>query len=358
MNASANLRDYIQKNRATVLAAVLIVLIVLGYLVFAATSLLPGLQARSDAQLAVDGGRQQLAEAQAGQNVDPASLQAQIDVAQAALTQSLRLFLTDTQASDVIDALYGYAGESGVTIVDLQTQPSTDPAVTSAFSIISVQLTAQGSAQQLVGFVSRIRETSAKSFIMLSLNVVDGDPVDSLTMTLQLYTSPFATGEALSIGPLPPLPPGGPLTPTPDIVAQLTQQLDSQWAAQNWPQVIVVLEQLRAVNPGYPSLNEKFYAAYVNYGYRLLAEGRIEDAKTQFNQALVFNPGGGEAVAALNQINSPTPPPRSTVHTVQFGDTLFSIARRYGTTVEAIRVANGLVGNNIRVGQQLIIPLP
>ena len=40
------------------------------------------------------------------------------------------------------------------------------------------------------------------------------------------------------------------------------------------------------------------------------------------------------------------------------GDTLFSLARRYGVTVEAIQQANNLTGDAIDVGQQLIIPPP
>lgn len=46
-----------------------------------------------------------------------------------------------------------------------------------------------------------------------------------------------------------------------------------------------------------------------------------------------------------------------TVHVVQRGETLFSIAQRYGTTVAAIQTANGLGGTLIYVGQRLIIPV-
>jgi LysM repeat protein len=47
----------------------------------------------------------------------------------------------------------------------------------------------------------------------------------------------------------------------------------------------------------------------------------------------------------------------NTIHTVQRGETLFSIARRYNTTVTAIMQANNLVNpNTIFAGQQLIIP--
>ncbi|HID86085.1 MAG TPA: LysM peptidoglycan-binding domain-containing protein [Anaerolineae bacterium] len=47
------------------------------------------------------------------------------------------------------------------------------------------------------------------------------------------------------------------------------------------------------------------------------------------------------------------------VHVVQRGETLFSIARRYGTTVEAIVLANRLSdASTIYAGQHLVIPTP
>ncbi len=45
----------------------------------------------------------------------------------------------------------------------------------------------------------------------------------------------------------------------------------------------------------------------------------------------------------------------SEVHTVVKGDTLYSIAKRYNTTVDAIKRTNGLNGNNISIGQVLNI---
>jgi hypothetical protein len=43
-------------------------------------------------------------------------------------------------------------------------------------------------------------------------------------------------------------------------------------------------------------------------------------------------------------------------HTVAKGDTLFSLARRYNTSVSAIKSANGLSSDIIRIGQTLTIP--
>ena len=44
------------------------------------------------------------------------------------------------------------------------------------------------------------------------------------------------------------------------------------------------------------------------------------------------------------------------VHRVRSGDTLSEIARRYGTTVSKLRSANGLSSNRLRIGQELKIP--
>jgi peptidoglycan endopeptidase LytF len=58
----------------------------------------------------------------------------------------------------------------------------------------------------------------------------------------------------------------------------------------------------------------------------------------------------------------PAPPSRQAqpagrrTHTVAQGETLYAIARRYGVTVEALRAANRLEGDRVRVGQTLVIP--
>ncbi|MGI6647610.1 MAG: LysM peptidoglycan-binding domain-containing protein [Bacillota bacterium] len=53
----------------------------------------------------------------------------------------------------------------------------------------------------------------------------------------------------------------------------------------------------------------------------------------------------------------PEVPPGEIRYTIRAGDTLYALARRYGTSVEAILRANpGIDPNNLRVGQQIIIP--
>lgn len=74
---------------------------------------------------------------------------------------------------------------------------------------------------------------------------------------------------------------------------------------------------------------------------------------------------GGAAWAQDGQGTAPATPPATsppaanttTIHVVQRGETLFRIAQRYGTTVEAIAQANGLKDvTQLQVGQRLLIP--
>jgi murein DD-endopeptidase MepM/ murein hydrolase activator NlpD len=59
----------------------------------------------------------------------------------------------------------------------------------------------------------------------------------------------------------------------------------------------------------------------------------------------------------LVQAQSDEPPPQATVHIVQRGETLFSIAQRYSLTVDIITHTNGVPDpRQIYVGQRLIIP--
>jgi membrane-bound lytic murein transglycosylase D len=72
--------------------------------------------------------------------------------------------------------------------------------------------------------------------------------------------------------------------------------------------------------------------------------------------ALRLPPGTSEAAG---NVLSSTPRDRwapRMIHTVRSGDSLYAIARKYGSSVSAIRQANALRGSLIRPGQNLIVP--
>ena len=51
----------------------------------------------------------------------------------------------------------------------------------------------------------------------------------------------------------------------------------------------------------------------------------------------------------------PSTPSSNTTYIVKSGDNLYSIARRFNTTVDAIKRKNNLTSNNLQIGQKLII---
>lgn len=75
-----------------------------------------------------------------------------------------------------------------------------------------------------------------------------------------------------------------------------------------------------------------------------------------------------QPLPGVNQPSAPTAPSAPSTpnpgaaamggssHTVVSGDSLWGLARKYGTTIEAIQAANGLTTTDIRTGQQLTIP--
>jgi LysM repeat protein len=60
-------------------------------------------------------------------------------------------------------------------------------------------------------------------------------------------------------------------------------------------------------------------------------------------------------VSGASKSSSRTASTKATTHTVSSGDSLYAIALRYGTSVDRIRQDNNISGNNIRVGQKLKI---
>jgi len=72
-----------------------------------------------------------------------------------------------------------------------------------------------------------------------------------------------------------------------------------------------------------------------------------------------LTPTGTVIVPTATPTSTTQPPGCPTVYVVRPGDTLYSIARRFGVSVEAIMAANNLPNpNSIYAGQQLTIPCP
>ncbi|MCA9899675.1 MAG: LysM peptidoglycan-binding domain-containing protein [Anaerolineales bacterium] len=365
--------DYLRENLFTVLAIVIMALLVVGYLVFTVRTLVPNWQQRTELAAASATVEAAYADRAAQQQAVAGQISQQIETAQADFDETANRFLTEAQAAAFLDGLYDSASQTAVTITELQAQAVPQGAAVGGekpvYDTRQFRLEVTGALSQLTQFVGRIQQTAVPSVSLQNLAITEGqaENLAVLTLDLLLYTSPFSTGESVANlpDPLPttqatavPQPTATPSpTPQPD-VSSLLAQLDDPWAAENWPEVIRLIQEIRQQAPNEPGMAEKLYAARVNYGYQLADAGDTGGAAEQFEQALAIFPQGAEAEAGLQSLFAPAPTatPETTIYVVQRGDTLFSIARRFNSTVDAVKAANGLVSNNITPGQQLIIP--
>jgi LysM repeat protein len=82
----------------------------------------------------------------------------------------------------------------------------------------------------------------------------------------------------------------------------------------------------------------------------------VDPTKLQIGQTIKIPAPTANGVASPGTVSAPAGNGSSTSYTVKSGDTLIKIANQFGVTVKAIRTANNLTTDKIRVGQHLKIP--
>ena len=90
----------------------------------------------------------------------------------------------------------------------------------------------------------------------------------------------------------------------------------------------------------------------------LVEYGFIDNAKDQVklqNDLLSYVEAVVKAVTEYLGVKY-TPPFESTTYTVKRGDSLYSIAQKFGITVKELKASNNLTNDTLVIGQQLIIP--
>ena len=111
-----------------------------------------------------------------------------------------------------------------------------------------------------------------------------------------------------------------------------------------------------ATNPKYPQIIIGIIQKY-NLDQYDAPEGGVQKIKREDR---VFNQidKNIEQAAKDSVNNTPTPaanPATTNLYTVQQGDTLYNISKRFGLTVDELKSLNNMADNNIKIGQQLIV---
>lgn len=364
MNTLNQIKELFLEHGLALLAAVVLVAALAGNIYFYATNIAPALTAREQINLQMRDARDALVESRRIQNEPSATVQARVNSAQSKLASVISPLASITQTNVFIDSLYQYADDSHIKITDLQTQsvnlqstptpivatptralptlipssltgavtPIGQAAATPTRSILAtstltrltptlaptlapeqdafyaktLNIQATGSFHQLNEFVSRIKELNTKPVVLNSVNIAGTESRATLNLEIALYVSSFATGNGEIGAP----------TPT-NTIPPPTQQ----------PPV---------PPPPQPS-----------------ATPVPPSTTTPIPSATPTPTISATPTASLTV----TPSQRTIVYTVAPSDTLFSIARRFNTTPEAIIEANRLPSSFLRVGQLLYIPV-
>ncbi|MCF0254213.1 MAG: LysM peptidoglycan-binding domain-containing protein [Duodenibacillus sp.] len=89
------------------------------------------------------------------------------------------------------------------------------------------------------------------------------------------------------------------------------------------------------------------------------AANRLPSSGISVGQRIMIPVRGGAASPAAQKASpGAVPAVRRIRYEVKRGDTIYSISRRYGTSPEAVRSANGLRTSALRTGQVLLVPAP
>lgn len=89
-----------------------------------------------------------------------------------------------------------------------------------------------------------------------------------------------------------------------------------------------------------------------SYAYNPPSKSSIGGSKSTSSSKSSKSSKSGKSSTA----KKPAAKPRTTTYTVKKGDTLGAIARRNGSSVKAIKSANNLKSDLIRINQKLVIP--
>ena len=114
------------------------------------------------------------------------------------------------------------------------------------------------------------------------------------------------------------------------------------------------------------SLISEFYPSVPRLAQNGIFDTQTQQAVIAFQQLMRLNPDGIVGPATWSALydtylgileNTPSAPDSGTIeYTVQPGDTLWLLSRRFGTTVDAIKALNNLTSDMLYIGQKLLIP--
>lgn len=182
----------------------------------------------------------------------------------------------------------------------------------------------------------------------------------------QLKSANGLTSNLLQVGQVLTIPKQSTQLPSDSNNIYIVKAGDSLWSIANrYGTTVSTLKQLNDLTSDNLSIGQKLYLP--NQGEEEKPENVIYVVKsgdslytiarkynTTVNDLMNLN-NLKTSLLSIGQILKIPNSSAGTVYVVKSGDSLWNIANRYGTTVDAIKQKNGLTGNNLSIGQVLYI---
>jgi predicted secreted protein len=185
-------------NMMSILRLLLLLLVAVGNVFFCVTSVLPQWQSYQQLDQSVAEQREAVQTRDlALSNEDSNSIiRERIASAEEQRLEAASSFLTDQQAETILNNLYSYADESSVLITRMQAQ-DTIKGEADVYEQRSYAFQVEGAMRYLMHFIAYFREANAASVRIISMNLQGKEEFATLTMTVMVYESKFAGGDAL-----------------------------------------------------------------------------------------------------------------------------------------------------------------
>lgn len=192
MNAITDAIENLRNNLVTALAVFLIVVIILGYLAFSMTSILPQWRLRGELIPQVAAVELQVTQAAQSSNTTITTLRAELESAPTRLAETASSFMVaDAKEAQILDNIYQYAAANEVVVAGLQVQSTPTTTENELYSIRQFRIQVAGPLPQLLTFLADVRETQLPGFVLTNVSVNQQTPTDVLVMDVYLYTSSY-----------------------------------------------------------------------------------------------------------------------------------------------------------------------
>lgn len=182
----------------------------------------------------------------------------------------------------------------------------------------------------------------------------------------QLKSANGLTSNLLQVGQVLTIPKQSTQLPSESNNIYIVKAGDSLWSIANrYGTTVSILKQLNGLTSDNLSIGQKLYLPNQggeekpeNVTYVVKSGDSLYTIARKYNTTVNDLMNLNRLKTSLLSIGQVLKIPNSsagTVYVVKSGDSLWNIANRYGTTVDAIKQKNGLTGNNLSIGQVLYI---